>query len=252
MTIIILPMYGNPYVYNLHDINEPTLCDQENDQNGLHKLDKWNMPFEVSPLLRTNHLHWDAVGTIIDIWSASVRKNGYHSDIEVFVDNNLDNRTINMSVQGTYINMIIQEPTGILVPDLSIVAQTPHNIITIYIKDRIYKDIITYRHTFHCLYIRNLKMHWSYGELPNFQDEPRDVSCVARRDTFEADRYENVKNNKPKDSMLFNVPDSFQPPIPKLNGYTQRRVEPYYDNENMSCFCNLCLLKKMPYTMANL
>ena len=220
MTIIILPTKGCPY--NLCCNNTGYI-----DHNK-YKLTKWSLPFEVSPSLRRLYFTWDSVGKIVDIWRQSLRKEGFHPNIEIFVDND-ETIPINVATFGSYLNMIIQEPTGILVPDLRRVAPTPHGNITISISDEEYNTIVPKRS--------------SHERLVPY-------TSINDNDGYtHTDRYNYKYIEIGKGDQY-----TYDPPRPILNKYTQRRVEPYYKDNTTSinCYCTECLQKNMPFTMANL
>jgi hypothetical protein len=225
MTILIIPTSGCPM-----DLR----CNKTKYiEHNQHKLIKWSQPFKVSPELRRRYPTWDCIGKIVDIWCRSLRKDGSHPNIEIFVDNN-KNIPINIATFGTYLDMVVQEPTGLHVPDLSRVAPTPHGNITISISDNEF-DNIAPKNTG---YIRPLA----------FTDESFEEGNGYIH-TNHNDRYLD-----PYDYNQY----TYEPPRPVLTKYTQRRVKPYYNEDGhenstiSSCFCSNCLKKKMPFTMANL
>ena len=223
MTILILPTSGCPY----------DLCCNNTGfiDHNQYKLTKWSQPFKVSPELRRIYPTWDCVGHIVDIWSQSLRNDGFHPNIEIFVYND-ETIPINVATFGTYLDMVIQKPTGILVPDLSRVAPTPHGIITISISDNEFDTIAPKASTYN-------------RPLPFTADESFEQGNGYAHTNSHTNRYTGIDEYNEY---------THEPPRPLLNKYTQRRVKPYYKDNTTSrnCYCTKCLQKNMPFTMANL
>ena len=215
---ICIPMSGAPYVCDISNNSFPPWkvpqprMDKEiiqidpmsirwNDHDlRLRQLELWEYPFEIIPPLINLGAAWNNINIIINNWCQTQREGAggfkeIHPEINIYVANNInDNQlcksgeSINNATRGTYLSTIIQEPTGICVPDLSKVAPTPRGNIIVCINENSlakYNKMFESFNTFSPLYTKGICSGSNYMRHC-------DANCVFSRKEFRGEPCEGL------------------------------------------------------------